>query len=222
MIKKLKENKVIYKLVYKVRSLFAKLGKDIHGSNNIIRDESLVSFINYDIRGNNNLIIFKPGSRIFSLKIFIRGDNHKIVIGENCIIKSGDIWIEDCNCSLIIGHSTTIEEAHFGITEPNSIIEVGDDCMFSSGIKLLTGDSHSIIDLESGKRINYASNIKISSHVWFGADVVILKGVEIGSNSIVGSRSIVTKKYGSNLIIVGSPAKTIKENITWERERIYL
>jgi acetyltransferase-like isoleucine patch superfamily enzyme len=136
--------------------------------------------------------------------------------------KKGEIWIEDHNCTLIIGNSTTIEDAHFGITEPNSMIEVGDDCMFSSGIKLLTGDSHSIIDLKSQKRINYADNVKIGPHVWIGADVVVLKGVEIGKDSIVGSRSIVTKKYGPNVIIAGIPAKIIKENITWDRERIYI
>jgi len=219
---KLKSNRIIYKLIYKIRIFVSKLSRKIHGSNNIIDNSSIISEINYDVRGNNNSIVLKTGSRIFNLKVFIRGDNHQIVIGENCIIKAGEIWIEDHNCILKIGNSTTIEDAHFGITEPNSVIEVGDDCMFSSGIKLLTGDSHSIIDLESQKRINYANNIKIGPHVWIGADVVVLKGVEIGKDSIVGSRSIVTKKYGPNVIIAGSPAKIIKENITWDRERVYI
>ncbi|CAA9203656.1 Polysialic acid O-acetyltransferase [Flavobacterium bizetiae] len=94
--------------------------------------------------------------------------------------------------------------------------------MLSSGIRILTGDSHSIIDLNSETRINYASNVKIGSHVWIGLDSLILKGVEIGKDSIVGSKSILTKKYGSNVIIAGSPAKIIKENITWDRERTYI
>lgn len=219
---KLKKNRVIYKLIYKINIFISKFNRNIYGYNNSINDLSRISEITYDIIGDNNLIVFKTGSRIFNLKVFIRGNNHKIVVGENCQIKSGVIWVEDNNCSLSIGKNTTIEDAHFGITEPNSIIEVGEDCMFSSGIKLLTGDSHSIIDLESMKRINYANNIKICSHVWLGSDVVILKGVEIEKDSVVGSRSIITKKYGSNSIIAGAPAKVIKENVTWDRERIYI
>jgi hypothetical protein len=90
MIKKLealKRYRIVYKLIYKIRILVSKLGRKIHGSNNIINNSSAISEINYDIRGNNNSIVFKSGSRIFNLKVFIRGNNHKIVIGENCIIK---------------------------------------------------------------------------------------------------------------------------------------
>lgn len=219
--KKLKNNRVFYKLIYKLKIYASTFGRNIQGDRNIVNDSSIISEIIYDVGGDNNTIIFKGGSRIFNLKVFIRGNNHKIVVGENCIIKSGIIWFEDNNCSLSVGDNTTIEDVHFGITEPNSRIEVGEDCMFSSGIKLLTGDSHSIIDLGSKERINYASNIKIASHVWICSDVIILKGVEIGKNTVVGSRSLVTKKYGSNLIIAGTPAKVIKENIMWDRERIY-
>lgn len=219
---KLKTNKMIYKIIYKFKNYVNKMRSGIRGSSNVIKNKSIISNIKYDIIGNSNSIYIHDESRIFNLKIFIRGNNHKIIIGKNCIIKSGSIWIEDENCTLEIGNSTTIEDAHFGITEPNSTIKVGNDCMFSYGIKLLTGDSHSIIDLNTMKRINYANNIKIEEHVWIGADVVILKGVNIAKNSIIGSRSIVTKNHGPNVIIAGSPAKIIKENITWDRERIYI
>lgn len=218
----LKNNRLIYRVFYNFMLFINRLKGSIQGKGNVVKDNSLISNIKYDIIGDNNSIVFKNGSRISSLKIFIRGSNHKIVIGENCIIKSGIIWLEDESCYLSIGDNTTIEGAHFGITEPNSRIEIGSDCMFSSGIKLLTGDSHSILDVQSSKRINYAQNIKISSHVWIGTDVIVLKGVEIGTNTIIGSRSIVTKKYGSNLIVAGSPARIIKEQVTWDRERIYL
>ncbi|CAD5344729.1 acyltransferase [Flavobacterium bizetiae] len=218
----LRKNRKFYNALYKCKVALSKLGNGIKGRNNIINDTSLISQISYDIIGNNNEIIIGKDSNIFNLKIFIRGDNHKVKIGENCLIKSGVIWIEDHDCSLLIDSFTTIEDAHFGITEPNSKVEVGKDCMLSSGIRILTGDSHSIIDLNSETRINYASNVKIGSHVWIGLDSLILKGVEIGKDSIVGSKSILTKKYGSNVIIAGSPAKIIKENITWDRERTYI
>lgn len=47
--------------------------------------------------------------------------------------------------------------------------------------------------------------------------VDILKGASINDNSIIGFKSLVTKKYTEkNVIIAGSPAKIIKTNINWE------
>ena len=223
MIERLKRSKFIFKIFYYIKPVLGLFEKKIKGNENKIINDSLISNIKFDIVGNNNFIHFKKGSRIFKLNVFVRGNNHTVIIGENCIIKKGEIWIEDQNCSLTIGDHTTIEDVHFGITEPNSKIEIGLDCMFSSGIKLITGDSHSIINLENNQRINYADNILIGDHVWIGADVLILKGSEVNKDSVIASRSIVTKKTkNTNVVLMGSPAKILKENITWDRERVYI
>lgn len=93
--------------------------------------------------------------------------------------------------------------------------------MFSYNIELRTGDSHSIIDLETNKRINFAEDIVIGNYVWIGAHCIILKGVEIGDNCIVGTNSIITKSICQNSLSVGIPAKIVKRNVTWKKERIY-
>ena len=49
---------------------------------------------------------------------------------------------------------------------------------------------------------------------------VILKGVNIGNNSIVAGGSIVTKDVKANTIVSGNPARQIKENIYWTREEV--
>ncbi|MBT2658618.1 acyltransferase [Bacillus sp. ISL-18] len=136
-------------------------------------------------------------------------------------MKRGVIWYADNNCTLEIGDGTTIMEAGISVVEPNGKISIGEDCMFSFGIDILNSDSHSIIDLTSNKRINFSKDVVIGNHVWIGHEVQILKGTEIVDNSIVGSRSILTKKYGSNCVIVGTPAKQVKENVTWDRNRLY-
>ena len=92
--------------------------------------------------------------------------------------------------------------------------------MFSSAIVVRTGDSHSILD-KDGNRINPSKSVRIGDHVWIGNQVTILKGVIIQKDSIVGSGSLVTKKFfDTNIIIGGSPAKVIKESISWCGERI--
>lgn len=196
--------------------------KLIKGQNNTVEhSEALLSKVTINVIGENNIILIKKGAKVSNLNIFMSGRNHKLVVGENCIIKSGSIWFEDDNCEINIGDSTTIENARIAATEPNSEIVLGKDCMLSSAIDIITGDSHSIIDLETNTRINHAKSVYIGDHVWIGAGVKVLKGVTIGNNGIIGTESVVTKEVPANTITVGIPAKVIKTNVTWDRNRIY-
>lgn len=90
--------------------------------------------------------------------------------------------------------------------------------MFSNEITFRTGDSHSIIN-NLGERINQSEDIRIGNHVWIGQKVIVLKGAEIGNDSITGTASLVTgKKFEDNVIIAGSPAKVIKQGVSWDHE----
>jgi acetyltransferase-like isoleucine patch superfamily enzyme len=203
---------------------FAKMSKNYMnngGYQNIIDfNEEISENVKITVIGNNNIIKCDPSARLSNLQIVISGDYHKIIIGEYCDIKSGTLWIEDNHCTIIIGKKTTIYGAGIAATEPNSIIEIGERCLFAYDIDIRCGDSHSIIDLQSGKRINYAKNIKIGNHVWIGAFVRILKGVQIGDESVVGIAAVVTKNVPRHCVVAGNPARVVKENIRWTEERI--
>lgn len=217
-----KSDTFMRKLISKLYYLLQRNSAKVKGENNSIeRSEALLSKVTFDIVGNDNEIIIGVGARFSNVRIYIRGSNHKLLIGDNCIVRSGSFWFEDSNCTITVGDHCTIEEAGIAVTEPHSRIELGKDCMLSGGISIRNGDSHSIIDLNTNKRINYAQDIDIGDHVWIGSQVQILKGVKIGPNSIIGLRSIVTKDIPSNCIAVGVPAKVVKERVTWDRERIY-
>lgn len=192
----------------------------IHGNENSVEDLGNSYSVIYDIIGNHNKIFIDVDALITDLKFHIRGDNHCIYIGKKSKIKSGVFWMEDCNGELIIGNGTTIESAHLAVTEPNKKIVIGENCMLSTGINIRTGDSHSIIDQVTLKRINYAEDISIGNHVWIGANATILKGCNIGENSIIATGAIVTKDVGPNSIVGGIPAVVIKNGVSWKRERI--
>jgi acetyltransferase-like isoleucine patch superfamily enzyme len=216
-----KRNERALGVLFSLLSLFLRNRIRSKGKNNIlIKSGALLNKCRVEFRGDNNYVSIARGARLRSVHIKMDGDNHRLIIGENSILSSTNFWFEDDHCTIAIGGNTTTEGAHFGAVEPNSVIEVGEDCMFAHGIELITTDSHSILDTKTGKRINEAENIRIGDHVWVGAYAKVLKGVHIGDHTIVGVGSIVSKPFGNNLIVAGVPAKVVKEHVSWVRERI--
>lgn len=172
------------------------------------------------ISGRNNIVNISEGAVLQNSTIKIFGDDNNIYIGRNVSANSLNLWVEDGKNGIEIGDGTTVYgKTHIACIEGTSIT-IGSDCMFSSNISLVTGDSHSILD-ETGSRINPSRDIFIGNHVWIGKENTILKGVSVRDNSIVGAKSLVTKTFNEeNVIIAGNPAKIIKTNINWSRERI--
>ncbi len=55
-----------------------------------------------------------------------------------------------------------------------------------------------------------AKPITVGDNVWIGGNAVILPGVTIGRNSVIGAGSVVTKDIPDNVVAVGNPCKVIK------------
>lgn len=145
------------------------------------------------IKGEKNTLHIKDGSRLRNMVIEIIGNGCRIEIGRNCVI----------------GHG-----CYLSAKEENTQLTIGTECMFSRNVNILTSDGHPIY--HNKQKINPAQSINISNHVWLADNVTILKGVNIGNNSIVGIHSLVTKSIPANVIAVGIPAKVIKHDISWE------
>jgi acetyltransferase-like isoleucine patch superfamily enzyme len=172
------------------------------------------------VNGSKNSILISNATVLNNCHIYVSGNFNILDIGEHCNLKDVELHVEDNNNRIYIGNHTTIGgKTHIACIE-GTIIRIGKDCMFSKDIVFRTGDSHSIID-ENGKRTNPSQDIIIGNHVWVGNNVIVTKGSIVGDNSIIGTGSIVTNVFkNANLIIAGSPAKIVKENINWLRERI--
>ncbi len=198
--------------------------EDIRGEGNHIEcEETSLASTKFEIWGNNNRIVIGANCLFNNVTFHLEGDNHQIEIGDNVDFNiAGSIWFEDEYGTLTIGSESTFENVHLAVTEPNSTLAIGRDCMFSYDIDVRTGDSHSVIYEEENKRTNYAQNISFGEHVWVASHCVILKGACVGSNSIVGTRSVVTKRFpNEGIVVAGNPAKIIKKGINWKRERVY-
>lgn len=201
-----------------------RLRRIVRGNNNsILYRGAVLSSVTFDIKGNDNRIEIMEGTVLNNVVFYIRGYGHRVSIGPRCRFnQGGSIWFEDSNCVLSIGENTTFENVHLALTEPNSRMTIGADCMLAYDIDIRTGDSHSIISQITNKRINYAGNVTIGNHVWIAAHCILLKGCVIPSNSVVATASVVTGKYTKEGIIIGgNPATILERDITWSRKRIY-
>jgi len=195
--------------------------KTMRGQGNVFSaDGASLSGVKVDIIGDNNRISIGPGCVLSNVYFRIRGSGHQIEFGKNCRVSRGAVlWFEDRDGILQVGSGTTMVEVHIAITE-NSKVIIGEDCMFANDIDIRTGDSHSVIDRQTGERLNFAGDVVIDRHVWIAPHTVVLKGVTIGENSIIATGAVVTKSCEAGVIMGGNPAKAIKSGVSWKRERV--
>lgn len=66
-----------------------------------------------------------------------------------------------------------------------------------------------------------AKPIRIGNNVWLGGNVVVLPGVTIGDNIVIGAGSVVTKDVPANSLAVGNPCRVVRE-ITEQDKHLYL
>lgn len=190
------------------------------GKNNKVYKKGQKVNSRIQITGNNNKVVIEDGSLILNSLIKISGNNNIVVLSAKSYISGAELWIEDNQCELKIGKRTFIgHHSHIACTEDKSKLIIGDDCMISSYVQIRTGDSHSIIDME-GNRINKAASVFIGDKCWIGEGSKILKGVTLDGNVIVSTGAIVTKSFSTDILIGGIPAKPLKYNVSWRKERI--
>ncbi len=80
---------------------------------------------------------------------------------------------------------------------------IGPNCSFYTA-------SHPLDVKQRNQGLESAHPIKVGDNVWFGGNVVVLPGVTIGNNSVIGAGSVVTKDIPDNVVAVGNPCKVIK------------
>lgn len=155
-----------------------------------------------DLRGVNTEIILNSTKYAYNFRLLTASgaDNQKLIIGKNC-----SMW----------------NNISINLTEDDAQVHIGDDCMLSKNIEIWASDGHAIYDKDTNEVLNRCSkSVTIGNHVWIGSNVILTKGADIPSNSVVGTGSVVTKSFKEeNIVIAGIGAKVIRRGVMWSRKR---
>lgn len=101
--------------------------------------------------------------------------------------------------------------ANFGLTMVDDThIYVGDGTMFGPNVVIATA-GHPILPSLREKQYQYNIPVHIGKNCWLGAGVLVMPGVTIGDNSVIGAGSVVTKDIPANSVAVGNPCKVLRE-----------
>ncbi len=101
----------------------------------------------------------------------------------------------------------------------NNRIDIGNNVLIASNVQIYTA-THStqvrermVDDWKEGQEIcrTYALPVRIEDGVWIGGGAIILPGVTIGRNSVIGAGSVVTRSIPANCVAVGNPCRVIKQ-----------
>lgn len=97
-------------------------------------------------------------------------------------------------------------------------IVIGDNVMFGPNVSLYTA-GHPIHPDSRNSGYEYGIPIRIGDNVWIGGSCVVLPGVTIGNNAVIGAGSVVTRDIPDNVCAAGNPCRVIRR-IT-EEDRPY-
>lgn len=111
--------------------------------------------------------------------------------------------------------------ANFNLTMVDDThIYVGDNTMLAPNVVLATA-AHPILPHLRAQGYQYNLPVRIGKNCWLGAGVIVLPGVTIGDNSVIGAGSVVTKDIPANVVAVGNPCKVLRPISDRDKEYYY-
>ena len=136
-------------------------------------------------------------------------------VGEGCYIESpfyanfGGHHVHLGNNVYTNFNLTLVDDTH---------IYIGDCTMIGPNVTIATA-GHPIEPGLRSRGLQYNMPVRIGKNCWLGAGVIVMPGVTIGDNTVIGAGSIVTRDIPSNVVAVGNPCRMMRP--VGERDRQY-
>lgn len=134
-------------------------------------------------------------------------------VGEGC-------WIEpplraNWGCNTHLGKNVY---ANFNLTlVDDTHVYIGDSVMIGPNVTI-TAAGHPIDPDLRRQVMQYNFPVRIEENVWIGAGAILLPGVTVGKNSVIGAGSVVTRDIPPNVVALGTPCRVLREIGPRDRE----
>lgn len=137
-------------------------------------------------------------------------NNGRLVIGDRVRLSS---LISTLELSVGIGGTMEIGDRvlinHGSSLGATKLVKIGDRCNIGPQSILIDNSFHEL-DPDRRNESPESAPVILEENVWLAARVIVLPGVTIGTNSVIGAGSVVTKDIPPNVLAAGIPAKVIR------------
>lgn len=89
-------------------------------------------------------------------------------------------------------------------------VHIGDHVMIGPAVQIYTA-AHLLQAEGRNQGLEVARPIRIEENVWIGGGAVLLPGVRVGRNAVVGAGAVVTRRVAGNTVVAGNPARVIRQ-----------
>jgi acetyltransferase-like isoleucine patch superfamily enzyme len=143
-----------------------------------------------------------------------RGKGARLIAGRgvrispHCVIRVGGSGLLSLGTRTVVGHYTRIMAA--------TQVRIGARCLISWNCSIFDSIGHRM-RLQSQDEAEIEAPITIGDDVWIGPYCIIMKGVTIGDNSIIGAGSVIRRDVPPNSLVYGNPARVAGKVEKWER-----
>ncbi len=140
-------------------------------------------------------------------------DKRKSVLTDILGKTGNNFWIEQtffCDYGYNIELGENFYSNHNLIILDPAKVTFGDNVFVGPNCAFYTA-AHPLDYETRNKGLEFALPIKVGNNVWFGGNVVVLPGVTIGDNAVIGAGTVVNKNIPANVLAVGNPCKVVRE-----------
>lgn len=156
----------------------------------------------------------------FTFNVPVRCDGKgKVVLGERVSIGygkaprtgNGEALVQARNKEAVVSiGARTATSNNISIVATQSIT-IGCDCIIGDNVFIVDSDFHNVEPELRRQPIRFSNPVIIGDNVWLGSRAMVLKGVNIGNNSVVAAGAVVVKSVPENVLVAGVPAKVVKQ-----------
>lgn len=162
-------------------------------------------------------LFFEPGARLEIAAGFAteRQAGNRIRVSAGATVRlERDVWLRtECGTNRItafpgarirVGARSLVNGA---MIHAKRSIEIGEDASIGFGVRILDADLHDL-DCSHPEQVG---PVTLGDRVWIGSDALILRGVHVGDDVVIGAGAIVTHDLPSRVLALGAPAHPVRE-----------